>query len=104
MGTQILQVLEKPESFDGMLGQVKETICEKDPSLEFYTTQIQPIIQCRWDRMNTPLHLICTKQGNRDEFPKWGCIGNVTPQNFGNEKTQYIYIYKQEHLKNECEF
>ena len=45
------------ETFDSMLGQVKVAIREKDPSLEFYTTQIRPIIQRRWDRMNTPLHM-----------------------------------------------
>lgn len=40
-----------------MLDQVRVSIREKDPSLEFYTTQIRPIIQHRWDRMNTPLHM-----------------------------------------------
>lgn len=29
----------------------------KDPSLAFYNEQIQPIIQCRWDKLNTPLHM-----------------------------------------------
>ena len=57
MGTQILQVLEKTKSFDSMLGHVRATICQWEPSLEFYTTQIQPIIHHRWDHMNTPLHM-----------------------------------------------
>jgi hypothetical protein len=55
------------ETFDSMLGQVKATICEKEPSLEFYMNQIQPIIQCRWDRMNTPLHMANMYALN----PKW---------------------------------
>ena len=45
------------ETFDSMLGRVRAAIREKEPSLEFYTTQIRPIIQRRWDRMNTPLHM-----------------------------------------------
>ncbi len=35
------------ETFDSMLGQVKVAIREKEPSLEFYTDQIRPIIQRR---------------------------------------------------------
>ena len=33
------------ETFDSMLGKVREAIRQKEPSLEFYTNQIQPIIQ-----------------------------------------------------------
>ena len=33
------------ETFDSMLGRVRAAIREKEPSLEFYTTQIRPIIQ-----------------------------------------------------------
>ena len=36
-------------------------------------------------------NLSCTKRGNKDEFPKRGRVGNVTPQNLGNEETRYIY-------------
>ena len=32
------------ETFHNMLGQVKESIREKEPSLEFYTNHIRPII------------------------------------------------------------
>ena len=45
------------ETFDSMLGRVKAAIQQREPSLEFYTSQIRPIIQRRWDRMNTPLHM-----------------------------------------------
>ena len=45
------------ETFDSMLGHVKAAIQHREPSLEFYTSQIRPIIQRRWDHMNTPLHM-----------------------------------------------
>ena len=54
------------ETFDSMLGRVRATIREKEPSLEFYTTHIRPIIQRRWDQMNTPLHMAAYALN-----PKW---------------------------------
>lgn len=54
------------ETFDSMLGRVKVAIQQREPSLEFYTSQIRPIIQRRWDRMNTPLHMAAYALN-----PKW---------------------------------
>jgi hypothetical protein len=67
---------ETYETFDSMLGQVKIAIREKDPSLEFYTTDTRPIIQCRWDRMNTPLGMVAYALN-----PKWyvGRHGRILP-------------------------
>lgn len=45
------------ETFNSMLGQVRVYILARDPRLEFYTLEICPIIQCRQDTMNAPLHV-----------------------------------------------
>ena len=57
METQILSHAKIYETFENMLGRVREANHEKYPSLVFFVTQIQPIIQRRWDQMNTPLHM-----------------------------------------------
>lgn len=54
------------ETFNSMLGRVKASIQQREPSLEFCTSQIRPIIQRRWDRMNTPLHMAAYALN-----PKW---------------------------------
>ena len=52
------------ETFDSMLGDMKRVICEKDSSL--YERHIIPIIQKRWDSMNTLLHMAAYAVN-----PKW---------------------------------
>ena len=44
METQILSHAKIYETFDNMLGRVREANREKYPSLVFFVTQIQPII------------------------------------------------------------
>ncbi|KAH9315128.1 hypothetical protein KI387_023755 [Taxus chinensis] len=54
------------ECIDNMLGQMKATIRVRDPTLEFYHEHIQPIIQHRWEKLNTPLHMVAYALN-----PKW---------------------------------
>jgi len=62
------------ETFDSMLGQVRAAIREKEPSLEFYNNEIRPIIQRRWDRMNTPLHMAAYALNPKWYIPRPGRI------------------------------
>lgn len=39
---------------------------ERDPTLTFYTKYIRPIIQHRWDNLNTPLYMVAYALN-----PKW---------------------------------
>lgn len=52
------------ECINAMLGQMRAVVRESDPSLAFYTKHIQPMIQRRWDSLNTPLHMAALN-------PKW---------------------------------
>ena len=45
------------ETFDNMLGQIKQAIKDKEPTLEFYEEHLKPIVIKRWNTMNTPLHM-----------------------------------------------
>ena len=45
------------ETFDSMLGQIKQAIKDKEPTLEFYEEHLKPIVMKRWNTMNTPLHM-----------------------------------------------
>ncbi|XP_059068491.1 uncharacterized protein LOC131858996 [Cryptomeria japonica] len=54
------------ETFDSMLGKIKQTILAKDPTLGFYEQHIRPIVTQRWNIMNTPLHMAADALN-----PKW---------------------------------
>ncbi|XP_059064530.1 uncharacterized protein LOC131856678 [Cryptomeria japonica] len=54
------------ETFDSMLGKIKQTILAKDPTLGFYEQHIRPIVTRRWNIMNTPLHMAAYALN-----PKW---------------------------------
>ena len=45
------------ECIDSMLGQMRAVVRKEDPTLGFYNDHIRPIIQRRWDKLNTPLHM-----------------------------------------------
>ncbi|XP_059072621.1 uncharacterized protein LOC131873636 [Cryptomeria japonica] len=64
------------ECIDSMLGQMRAAVRVKDPSLAFYNEQIRPIIQSRWDKLNTPLHMAAFALN-----PKWykARPGRTTP-------------------------
>lgn len=53
------QILERCECIDSMIGQMRAVVLEEDPTLAFYNEHIQPIIQHRWDNLNTPLSIGC---------------------------------------------
>ena len=75
------------ETFDSMLGRVKLAIKQREPSLDFYTTQVRPIIQRRWDRMNTPLHMAAYAIN-----PKWYVerAGRVPPIDDAEVKNGFL--------------
>ncbi|KAH9329297.1 hypothetical protein KI387_001405 [Taxus chinensis] len=54
------------ECIDSMLGQMKVVVRARDPTLEFYHQHIQPIIERRWEKLNTPLHMAAYALN-----PKW---------------------------------
>ncbi|XP_057840716.2 uncharacterized protein LOC131050532 [Cryptomeria japonica] len=54
------------ETFDSMLGKIKQTILAKDPTLGFYEQHIRPLVTRRWNIMNTPLHMAAYALN-----PKW---------------------------------
>jgi hypothetical protein len=64
------------ECIDSMLGQMRAVVREKDPTLGFYNDHIRPIIQRRWDKLNTPLHMAAYALN-----PRWYMTrpGRVTP-------------------------
>lgn len=64
------------ECIDSMLDQMRAAVQVKDPSLAFYNEHIRPIIQRRWDKLNTPLHMAAFALN-----PKWYMArpGRVTP-------------------------
>ncbi|KAH9302637.1 hypothetical protein KI387_014220 [Taxus chinensis] len=73
------------ECIDNMHGQMKATIEVRDPTLEFYNEHIQPIIQQRWEKLNTPLHMVGYALN-----PKWYVErpGRVIPLDDDEEASQ----------------
>ena len=57
---------EVDECIDSMLGQMRADVCERDPTLAFYTKHIEPIIHRRWEKLNTRLHMAAYALN-----PKW---------------------------------
>ena len=45
------------KTFDRMLGQIKQVVKDKEPTLEFYEEHLNPIVMKRWNTMNIPLHM-----------------------------------------------
>jgi hypothetical protein len=54
------------ETFDNMLGKIKQIILAKDPTLGSYEQHIRPIVTRRWNTMNTLLHMAAFALN-----PKW---------------------------------
>ena len=54
------------ETFDTMLGKIRQVILAKDPTLDLYEQHIRPIVTRRWNTMNTPLHMAAFALN-----PKW---------------------------------
>ncbi len=44
------------ESIDNMIGKIKSIIHQRDPSLELFK-EFQKLIEKRWNKLNTPLHM-----------------------------------------------
>ena len=53
------------ESIDSMIGKIKSIIRQRDRSLELFN-ELQKLIEKRWNRMNTPLHMAAYALN-----PKW---------------------------------
>jgi len=53
------------ESIDSMIGKIKSIIRQKDPSLELFN-ELQKLIEKRWNKLNTPLHMAAYALN-----PKW---------------------------------
>lgn len=64
------------ETIDSIIGRMEAIIQEKDSTLDLYDTHILPIVQHRWDKMNTPLHMPAYALN-----PKWYVMrpGRVAP-------------------------
>ncbi len=75
------------ELIDSMLGQMRAVVREKDPTLAFYNDHIQPIIQRRWDKLNTPLHMVAYALNLRWYMTR---PGRVTPLH--DDEVIYIII------------
>jgi len=86
------------ESIDSMIGHVKSIVRQRDPSLESFN-EIQKLIEKRWNRMNTPLHMVAYALN-----PKWYVEreGRVAPIDDPEVKLGFIdaiqkmYTEKQE--------
>ena len=84
------------ESIDSMIGKIKSTIRERDPSLELFN-ELQKLIEKRWNKMNTPLHMAAYALN-----PKWYVEreGRVPPIDDPEVKQGFIdaieKIYTQE--------
>lgn len=53
------------ESIDSMIGHVKSIMLKREPSLESFN-EIHKLIEKRWNRLNTPLHMVAYALN-----PKW---------------------------------
>ena len=53
------------ESIDSMIGKIKSIIHQRDPCLGSFN-DLQKLIEKRWNRLNTPLHMVAYAHN-----PKW---------------------------------
>ncbi|KAH9291987.1 hypothetical protein KI387_042831, partial [Taxus chinensis] len=87
------------ECIDSMLGQMKAAIRVRDPTLEFYNEHIQPIIQRRWEKLNTPLHMAAYALN-----PKWYVErpGRVVPLDDDEVKKGLMKAFKKMYTPQEA--
>jgi hypothetical protein len=45
------------ESIDSMIGKIKSIMYQRGPTLDFFN-EIQKLIEKRWSKLNTPLHMV----------------------------------------------
>lgn len=64
------------ECIVSMLGQMNIVVRKRDPTLAFYTKHIEPIIHHRWEKLNTPLHMVAYALNPKWYIPR---LGRVTP-------------------------
>ncbi|KAH9293455.1 hypothetical protein KI387_041340, partial [Taxus chinensis] len=86
------------ETFDSMLGQMKQAIHSRDPTLGFYEEHIRPIVTRRWNTMNTPLHMAAYALN-----PKWYAArpGRVPPSDDEEVKEGLMKAFRKMYTDEE---
>lgn len=74
------------ESIDSMIGKIKSIIRQREPSLRLFN-ELQRLIEKRWNRLNTPLHM-----ADYALNPKWYVEGEgrVSPMDDPEVKQGFI--------------